>query len=215
MPAKRNTANKTTTSELSTNTVLETPASEPVVENKTPEPKAQPMKGGKQTKTPKTDSKVLEKEPVSESLQKGGKTSKTSKDAKLTKAPKAPKAKKSNKKDQLGGEESELDKKIRSFKVKLPQKEDYEGRFTGLTPYQAANKALSKYFRETKEPLTEVSFSIIESTRKSDKHTYSYVGQRYKLETPVVYKIKDAAGESREIVKNYKNLLKKVKKSEQ
>jgi hypothetical protein len=177
------------------------------------------MKGGRQTKTPKTDSKVLEKELVSEPLQKGGKTSKTSKtpktpkDTKTTKT-KTPKTKK-NKKYQEGGEESELEKKIRSFKVKLPQKEDYEGRFTGLTPYQAANKASSKYFRETKEPLTEVSFSIIESTRKSDKHVYSYVGQRYKLETPVVYNIKDAAGETREIVKNYKNLLKKVKKSEQ
>ena len=32
------------------------------------------------------------------------------------------------------------------------------GRFTGLTPYQAANKALSKYFRETKKPKSEIQF---------------------------------------------------------
>ena len=29
-----------------------------------------------------------------------------------------------------------------------PGTETFEGRFTGLTPYQAANKALSKYYRE-------------------------------------------------------------------
>ena len=134
------------------------------------------------------------------------------------------KVKKSNKKSQKGGEVGEegddgdeSDKRIRSFKVKLPNKEDYEGRFTGLTPYQAANKALSKYFRENKslDGDNEVSFSIVESTRKSDKHTYTYIGKRYKLEVPVVYKIKDANGESREIVKNFKNVLKKVKKSDQ
>jgi hypothetical protein len=123
--------------------------------------------------------------------------------------------KKSKKKDEQEGGDEELDKKNRSFKVRLPSKEDFEGRFTGLTPYQAANKALSKYFREIKEPLDEVSFSIIESTRNSDKNIYTYVGKRYKLDTPVVYKIQDASGETREIVKKYKNILKKVKKSEQ
>ena len=43
-------------------------------------------------------------------------------------------------------------KRVRSFKVRLPGTESYEGRFTGLTPYQAANKALSKYYREVKSP---------------------------------------------------------------
>merc|ERR1712166_1418180 len=33
-------------------------------------------------------------------------------------------------------------RKVRSFKVLLPETELYSGRFTGLTPYQAANKAL-------------------------------------------------------------------------
>jgi len=102
------------------------------------------------------------------------------------------------------------DRKIRSFKVKLPNKEEYEGRFTGLTPYQAANKALSKYFRETQDPLSEVTFSICESTRKSKKTTYTYVGKRQKLDVPVSYIIQDG----REITKNFKNFLKKVKKSE-
>jgi hypothetical protein len=99
---------------------------------------------------------------------------------------------------------------VRSFKVKLPNKEDFEGRFTGLTPYQAANKALSKYFRETETPNAEITFSICESTRKSKKSVYTYVGRRQKLDTPVTYKIQDG----REIVKNFKNSLKKVKKSD-
>ena len=102
------------------------------------------------------------------------------------------------------------EKRIRSFKVKLPNKEDYEGRFTGLTPYQAANKALSKYFRENPESLEQITFSISESTRNSKKTNYTYVGRREKLQVPVVYKIQDG----REIVKNFKNSLKKVKKAE-
>jgi hypothetical protein len=106
------------------------------------------------------------------------------------------------------GEDS--DRHVRSFKVRLPGKEDFEGRFTGLTPYQAANKALSKYFRETEKPLAKITFSICESTRKSKKSVYTYVGQRQKLDVPVTYKIQDG----REIVKNFKNSLKKVKKSE-
>ena len=107
-------------------------------------------------------------------------------------------------------DEESGDRRIRSFKVKLPNREDFEGRFTGLTPYQAANKALSKYFRETEKPLVEITFSICESTRKSRKSVYTYVGKRQKLEKPVVYKIQDG----REIVKSFKNSLKKVKKSE-
>lgn len=97
---------------------------------------------------------------------------------------------------------------VRSFKVKLPSKEEFEGRFTGLTPYQAANKALSKYFRETENPKQEITFLICESTRKSKKSVYTYVGKRYQLEVPVKYTIQDG----REIVKNFKNSLKKVKK---
>ena len=97
---------------------------------------------------------------------------------------------------------------VRSFKVKLPLKEEFEGRFTGLTPYQAANKALSKYFRETENPKQEITFLICESTRKSKKSVYTYIGKRYQLEVPVKYTIQDG----REIVKNFKNSLKKVKK---
>ena len=107
------------------------------------------------------------------------------------------------------GEEADGERPIRSFKVRLPGSENFEGRFTGLTPYQAANKALSKYFRETEKPAVEITFSICESTRKSRKSTYTYVGGRQELAEPVRYKIADG----REIVKKFKNTLKKVKKS--
>lgn len=101
-------------------------------------------------------------------------------------------------------------KRVRSFKVRLPGTESYEGRFTGLTPYQAANKALSKYYREVKSPKKEITFSIRESTRGSKRGTYTYNGRREKLEIPVEYSIDDG----RTITKNFKNRLTKIKKAE-
>ena len=112
------------------------------------------------------------------------------------------------------GEESE-DGKTRSFKVQLPEEEEFSGRFTGLTPYQAANKALSKFFRNsdnTNISEEHILFSIKESTRGSKRHTYTYKGTRVKLAEPITYTIKSAAGEDRVITKQYKNQLIKVKK---
>jgi hypothetical protein len=114
------------------------------------------------------------------------------------------------------GQTEEGGRHNRSFKVRLPNCETFEGRFTGLTPYQAANKALSKYFRdsETKDQEEEITFAICESTRKSKKTVYSYVGRRQKLATPVTYTIQGADGKAKVITKNFKNTLKKVKKTE-
>ena len=108
------------------------------------------------------------------------------------------------------GEKSKSGKPVRSFKVKLPGNENFEGRFTGLTPYQAANKALSKYYREVPKPKKQIQFTIRESTRGSKRNLYTYNGKREKLKVPVEYSIKDG----RTIVKNYKNKLIKVKKAE-
>jgi len=105
-------------------------------------------------------------------------------------------------------------KSARSFKVKLPDTENYVGRFTGLTPYQAANKALSKYYRETNKPKQDIRFSIKESTRGSKRSEYTYNGGRHKLDEPVRYTISNSNGEAREIVKNFKNRLTKIKKNE-
>jgi hypothetical protein len=143
----------------------------------------------------------------------------TKTDKKATKADKkavAPKKEKKVavvKKEAVDGEDSGKPN-TRSFKVQLPGTEEYVGRFTGLTPYQAANKALSKYFRETKKPKADIRFSIRESTRGSKRSIYTYNGQRQKLDTPVEYVINNAAGEARTITKKFKNKLIKVKKNE-
>ena len=186
------------------------------------------QKGGKKAAPKKEETPVVAATPAAPAVaQKGGKKAAPKKEAEATPvvaaqkggkkaAPKkekaAPKKEATEATEAKDGEDEELvgGRRIRSFKVQLPNKEDYEGRFTGLTPYQAANKALSKYFRETKDPMVEVTFSICESTRKSKKSVYTYVGKRLKLDVPVTYQIQDG----REIVKNFKNSLKKVKKSE-
>jgi len=109
-------------------------------------------------------------------------------------------------------------RRVRSFKVMLPESENYEGRFTGLTPYQAANKALSSYYKSCKKngttALSELEFSIRESTRSSAHKVYTYRGARVPLDTPVEYTIKQQDGTERVITKEYKNRLTKVKKAE-
>lgn len=173
------------------------------------EQSASSQKGGKGKKAKATKAEaetvaqvatIVETAPTK--AKKGGK-------ATAKKETKVAKAKTEEVKEAKEGEE-DGEKHVRSFKVKLPNAETYEGRFTGLTPYQAANKALSKYFRESKNTDDEVTFSICESTRNSKKNVYTYNGRRHKLEVPVTYKIQDG----REIVKNFKNTLKKIKKTE-
>lgn len=106
-------------------------------------------------------------------------------------------------------------KSVRSFKVRLPGSETFEGRFTGLTPYQAANKALSSYYRANpKSKVSQITFTIKESTRGSKRNEYTYNGKREKLTTPVEYPIKGADGTERVIRKEFKNRLTKVKKAE-
>jgi hypothetical protein len=143
--------------------------------------------------------------PVAATPKKGGKVPKE------TPVKKAKVPKKVVDEDSQDEESGDGKKHVRSFKVRLPGSEAFEGRFTGLTPYQAANKALSKYYRESNELQKEVTFSICESTRNSRKCTYTYVGGRHELSTPVTYTIADG----RLITKKYKNVLKKVKKTEE
>lgn len=106
-------------------------------------------------------------------------------------------------------------KSQRSFKVRLPGSETFEGRFTGLTPYQAANKALSSYYRANpKSKVSLITFTIKESTRGSKRNEYNYNGKREKLSTPVEYTIKGVDGTPRTITKAFKNRLTKIKKAE-
>jgi hypothetical protein len=194
-----------------------TPA--PVAEVKAEAPAKTEQKGGKKAAKaeaapvaevkPEAPAKGTKKAAEAKKAEAPAKTEQ--KGGKKAEVKKAEKPAKKEKVEEAAEEDDESgDRRIRSFKVKLPGKEEFEGRFTGLTPYQAANKALSKYFRETEKPKAEITFSICESTRKSKKAVYTYIGKRQKLDTPVTYKIQDG----REIVKNFKNSLKKVKKSE-
>ena len=165
------------------------------------------MPGPKKSSTPK-DSKVTPKKEVT----KAPKT--PAKEQKAGAAKKKVVKKELTKKEKKEEEVVSLDKSVRSFKVQLPGTESFVGRFTGLTPYQAANKALSKYYRETKKPKQDIQFSIRESTRGSKRSTYTYNGARLKLDEPVKYTISNDKGEDREIIKKFKNKLTKVKKSE-
>lgn len=166
-----------------------------------------PVSSKKSSKASKA-TKAKKESKTQSKVQKAGSKTKASK-AKVTKA-KATPVKQSKQTDT----ESSATKSARSFKVMLPGTEDFVGRFTGLTPYQAANKALSKYYRETSKPKKEIRFSIKESTRGSKRGTYTYNGARQKLAEPVKYTISSKDGEEKEIVKKFKNRLTKVKKSE-
>ena len=169
--------------------------------------KKEPVKKEAANKDSKKDSKK-------EAANKDSKKDKDSKKevVKKTLSKKAA-AKKSENKDDNNEEEDSNG--TRSFKVQLPGDTDYSGRFTGLTPYQAANKALSKYFRcqENAVDASTIEFSIKESTRGSRRNTYNYTGARLKLETPITYTIKSITGEDRVITKQYKNQLTKIKKN--
>lgn len=170
-----------------------------------------PAKTSKKTSAPKKSSKskkTSKKKQMSKKVQKtqnaGGK--KTSKKT-------LKKQKKPTKATVTATVSVKTQRKVRSFKVKLPNSEVYEGRFTGLTPYQAANKALSKWYRENKKSKAEIMFSIRESTRGSKRLVYHYNGHREKLKTPVEYSIK-SGDETRVITKMFKNRLTKIKKAQ-
>ena len=172
-----------------------------------------PVKSSKTTSKKSAAKKVQKAVKVTKkTAQKGGASKKAAKKA----APKKAASKKVAAKKAPAKKvtvKATVTKQQRSFKVKLPNSEVYEGRFTGLTPYQAANKALSKYYRETKKAKSEIMFSIKESTRGSKRLVYHYNGHREKLKVPVEYVIK-SGNESRVITKNFKNRLTKIKKNE-
>lgn len=103
----------------------------------------------------------------------------------------------------------------RSFKVKLEQNGPLYGRYNGDSPYQAANKALSEIIRNrvknSQPDDVDINFFLVESTKGSGKKTHQYLGRRTKLQVPVEYEV--ANGQT--IKKEYKNVLRKVKKTSQ
>lgn len=87
------------------------------------------------------------------------------------------------------------------------------GRYAGASPYQAANKALTEIIRrrktEGKKTTGKISLTMVESTRGSKKREHHYEGRRVKLKEPIKYRAGD-----QELVKHYKNQLKKLTKAD-
>ena len=101
----------------------------------------------------------------------------------------------------------------RSFRVKLEKDSNLYGRYNGESPYQAANKALSEIIRKkikSADVVDNINFYLVESTKGSCKKEHEYNGNRIKLEKPVEYTV----GNGQVIIKEYKNILRKVKKNE-
>ena len=204
---------------------------EPVVEQATPvTPVEQPVNSAQQggAKRGKRAASASQAAPAKKAAKaapakaakatpaKAAKAAPAKKAAKATPAKKAAPKKAAPKKAKDVDEESEesADGK-RSFKAMLPGSDQFEGRYTGLTPYQAANKALSKYYRGAGDKAeSEITFSIRESTRGSKRTVYTYNGRREKLGTPVEYTIKGKDGTERTVTKEFKNRLTKVKKAD-
>ena len=124
------------------------------------------------------------------------------------------KGKKVTKRMFINEEGVEEEEPKRSFKVKLNADTPAYGRFSGVSPYQAANKALSGINKAKtdagEDPTEEITFYLIESTLKSKKRVHQYHGRRIELDKPVKYIVNGTP-----IIKYYKNALKKIKKNEQ
>ena len=204
--------------------------SEPVVEVK------QTQKGGKKT-TKKADEPVAQPEPVVEvkQTQKGGK--KTTKkadepvvevkqtqkgDKKTTKKADEPVAQPEPKVKvevelEVEAEEEEGGGKLRYFK--LFYNEEYQGRYCGRKPKQAANKAFSSIIKDMKKNgnqkggvNVDINFSIRECTRNSRHKEYNYVGVREHLKEPVAVDIKNEDGSVKNITYSFKNKISKAPK---
>ena len=103
-------------------------------------------------------------------------------------------------------------KQPRSFKAKLGKEDVSFGRYTGESPYQAANKALSEIIRQRKKDGLstngKINFWLVEATKGKKYKEHEYVGKRVKLPDPIEYEV----GNGNYIKKEYKNELTKVKK---
>lgn len=118
-------------------------------------------------------------------------------------------------------------RKTRYFKLKNDEEDETHGRYSGLKPKQAANKAftslLKRLIEQEAEDKTSVvgneyNFTIIECTRGRKHKEFHYTGIRKELPKPVeVKKVqKDTKGNDVEktITYRYKNFVRKFKAQE-
>lgn len=121
---------------------------------------------------------------------------------------------------QTGGDGSETteDKNKRFFKLVSSTGESPAGRFSGMKPKQAANKALTTILKNLKD-LGEkcegkFKFSIVECTRGSKHKQYFYEGERVALDEPTEVEIKKEDGSTDTITYHYSNKVYKDKNPE-
>lgn len=123
---------------------------------------------------------------------------------------------KQEQKEQKEEKKEEADKKQRYFKC-IYNGETF-GRYSGLKPKQAANKALTSIIKANggnNECIgKKFKFEMIECTRGGKRKVSLYEGKREKLKEPLEVKIKGEEGEKK-IVYNYSNKLHKVKEEKQ
>lgn len=179
----------------------------PIVETK------QSQKGKK--KSTKQLEPQSEPEPISKQTQKGGK--KSTKNSEPIVDEVKPHLQKieveaidDESNEQYGG-------KLRFFK--LFYNDEYQGRYCGRKPKQAANKAFSSIIKEMKKNGNQkggadidINFSIRECTRNSRHKEYKYIGVREKLLEPVDVKIKNEDGSEKKITYSFHNKISKAPK---
>lgn len=128
--------------------------------------------------------------------------------------------------------DAEDDKRQRYFKC-CYNGEDF-GRYSGLKPKQAANKAFTSLLNKLAEQSGGASmnkeqkktekekylnrnfrFEMVECTRGGNKKRSLYGGERTALATPIHVPIKSATGDKKTITYRFTNKLKKVKEAEE
>jgi len=80
-------------------------------------------------------------------------------------------------------------------------------------PKDLASKVFSQLCKGNKD-VSELRFSIQETTRNSNHKVYTYVGNRIKLDKPQEYTVKDKSNNVRTIKKEFRNVLTAVKKAD-
>lgn len=124
--------------------------------------------------------------------------------------------------EQVGGVGGDAEEEQSSGQryFKLMYNNEFQGRYSGKKPKQAANKAFSSIIKDMKKSGNQhggvdesINFSIRECTRNSKHKEYKYVGVRETLKTPVKVEIKNEDGSVKPITYNFHNKIQKAPKA--
>jgi hypothetical protein len=181
----------------------------------------QTKKSSKKDSTKQTETVIEQKNAVQS--KKGGKKETAEVEAVQTKKV----SKKSETKELVPNVESKIEVedaeeqvggKLRYFKLFF--NDEYQGRYCGKKPKQAANKAFSSIIKDMKKNGTQkggvnvsTNFSIRECTRNSRHKEYKYVGIREELNNPVQVTINNEDGSTKQIIYSFHNKIQKAPKA--